>query len=669
MGGDTKGEFKPTESVIKRGKPKNTKPSPAVVAIKMKDLVGAPNVTDDSKVDDHTNESCTNKLTVSPSQDPYTNNQPFSGENEVNDMKELHKEKFKIEVELKNQEMQNKEEECEATKEVEKLDKLKKEEEVKIKKQEELEEKRKKQEQQKLEKQRKEEEVVAKKQKELAEKHEREMEKRHKKEQEKATKKQQLADKQQKEEEKRLEKQKLEAEAKIAKEQALSEKQKKQEQVEQERQNKEEEKLKELFVEQELRRHQEMESECNTLRKKKHKDDRKVMKNPVSLLEKNQLPSDQQVDKDIHSNESNAFNSTHTETSPKLKMSSDSPNAISEPYHDSNKLTTHKDTAGNPFIDDGPEPHNQTELQPHSGTDSFDQSDLSKDHFSGEETRYEEVATMNLADILATPDEGNLGDTEMRNDTSSKEKEGEDVSSRSFISRIKSRFAKKSPHVKRSNTDEAQCDEGKIEDVCQSVEDTQLTTADMEASPGGEVSEKQSCIKRGVPKITKQAPPVVAVKMADLLGSPEGALNEQGITEKDENVETTPKELDSSEPPTEAMERERKEKEDKLQKQQQQKLDKQKKEEEAKAKKEEDRKAKQEQKEKEKAEKDAKLQEKKQRADEAKAKKEQERLNKQQEKEREKLEKEREKQVKAEEKQRLKDEKEKMKLLGKDQKD
>merc|ERR1712111_111423 len=126
MGGDTKGEFKPTESVIKRGKPKNTKPSPAVVAIKMKDLVGAPNVTDDSKVDDHTNESCTNKLTVSPSQDPYTNNQPFSGENEVNDMKELHKEKFKIEVELKNQEMQNKEEECEATKEVEKLDKLKK---------------------------------------------------------------------------------------------------------------------------------------------------------------------------------------------------------------------------------------------------------------------------------------------------------------------------------------------------------------------------------------------------------------------------------------------------------------------------------------------------------------------------------------------------------------
>merc|ERR1712029_394961 len=114
--GDTKGEFKPTESVIKRGKPQNTKPSPAVVAIKMKDLVGAPNDTDDSKVVDRTYESCTNELIVSPSQEPNTNNQPFSGENEVNDMKALHEEKFKIEMELKNQEMQNKEEECEATK-------------------------------------------------------------------------------------------------------------------------------------------------------------------------------------------------------------------------------------------------------------------------------------------------------------------------------------------------------------------------------------------------------------------------------------------------------------------------------------------------------------------------------------------------------------------------
>merc|ERR1711974_565903 len=137
------------------GKPKNTKPSPAVVAIKMKDLVGAPNDTDDSKVDDHTNESCTNELTASPSQEPFTNNEPFSGENEVNDMKQLHEENFKIEVELKNQEIQNKEEESQATKEEEKLDKLKEEEELKMKKQEELEEKRKNQKKKKKKKKKK----------------------------------------------------------------------------------------------------------------------------------------------------------------------------------------------------------------------------------------------------------------------------------------------------------------------------------------------------------------------------------------------------------------------------------------------------------------------------------------------------------------------------------
>merc|ERR1712029_542494 len=167
-----------------------------------------------------------------------------------------------------------------------------------------------------------------------------------------------------------------------------------------------------------------------------------------------------------------------------------------------------------------------------------------------------------------------------------------------------------------------------------------MGTADMEASPGGEVSEKQSCIKRGVPKITKQAPPVVAVKMADLLGSPEGALNEQGITEKDENVETTPKELDSSEPPTEAMERERKEKEDKLQKQQQQKLDKQKKrEDEARAKKEKDLEEKRQKQIREKIEKQKKEEEKQKKVEEAKAKKEKERKAKLEKQEKEKLEK------------------------------
>merc|ERR1712111_318427 len=36
---DLKSDLKPTESVIKRGIPKNTKPAPAVVAIKMADLL------------------------------------------------------------------------------------------------------------------------------------------------------------------------------------------------------------------------------------------------------------------------------------------------------------------------------------------------------------------------------------------------------------------------------------------------------------------------------------------------------------------------------------------------------------------------------------------------------------------------------------------------------
>merc|ERR1712113_223757 len=38
----SKTEPKPTESVIKRGVPKNTKPAPAVVAIKMADLLSVP---------------------------------------------------------------------------------------------------------------------------------------------------------------------------------------------------------------------------------------------------------------------------------------------------------------------------------------------------------------------------------------------------------------------------------------------------------------------------------------------------------------------------------------------------------------------------------------------------------------------------------------------------
>merc|ERR1712110_882875 len=41
---DLKSDLKPMESVIKRGIPKNTKPAPAVVAIKMADLLVDPEV-------------------------------------------------------------------------------------------------------------------------------------------------------------------------------------------------------------------------------------------------------------------------------------------------------------------------------------------------------------------------------------------------------------------------------------------------------------------------------------------------------------------------------------------------------------------------------------------------------------------------------------------------
>merc|ERR1712108_65604 len=36
-----------------------------------------------------------------------------------------------------------------------------------------------------------------------------------------------------------------------------------------------------------------------------------------------------------------------------------------------------------------------------------------------------------------------------------------------------------------------------------------------------EVTQSKSSIIRGVPKVTKPAPPVVAIKMADLIGAPE----------------------------------------------------------------------------------------------------------------------------------------------------
>merc|ERR1711915_382840 len=156
-------KVKPTESVIKRGVPKNRKPAPAVVAIKMADLLSA----NDDEVDQDQDNIATRDVSS-----------PDQIENEVDDVKSnelLEKqkkdEKLKLEMELKQQEKLKREEEAKAKKEqerlaklqkkeAEKLEKLKKEEEAKAKKEKALEEKRLKQEKETIEKQQKEEEKL-----------------------------------------------------------------------------------------------------------------------------------------------------------------------------------------------------------------------------------------------------------------------------------------------------------------------------------------------------------------------------------------------------------------------------------------------------------------------------------------------------------------------------
>merc|ERR1711915_467833 len=134
---DSEMKVKPTESVIKRGIPKNTKPAPAVVAIKMVDLLSVP----DDNIDN--NEQNTAAADIS-SQEKM--------ENEVDNVrskepleKQKKDKKLKLEKELKQQEKLKKEEEAKAKKEqerlaklqkkeAEKLEKLKREEETKAKK-------------------------------------------------------------------------------------------------------------------------------------------------------------------------------------------------------------------------------------------------------------------------------------------------------------------------------------------------------------------------------------------------------------------------------------------------------------------------------------------------------------------------------------------------------
>merc|ERR1712156_597127 len=113
-------EVKPTESVIKRGVPKNTKPAPAVVAIKMADLLSAP--------DDEVDQDQKNTATADVSS-------PDNIDMKIDDVKSkelLEKqkkdEKLKLEKELKQQEKIKKEGEAKAKKEQERLAKLQKKE-------------------------------------------------------------------------------------------------------------------------------------------------------------------------------------------------------------------------------------------------------------------------------------------------------------------------------------------------------------------------------------------------------------------------------------------------------------------------------------------------------------------------------------------------------------
>merc|ERR1711962_1396037 len=500
--------------------------------------------------------------------------------------------RIKLEKELKQQEKLKKDEEAKAKKEQEKLAKLQKKEAEKIEKLKKEEEVRAKKENAAEAKRLNDEKVDAEKQ-----------EKQQKQEHEAAKRKQQMAEKQKMEEQAKIEKEKLKAEAKARKEKQMAEKQMKQEQEQVERQNKQEkaktEKLKELFVEQELRHHKAMESQCNTLKKKKERDESIALKNAALVLEKSQPDQDQattnrDLDNDTHSKDSIAFITKQTDNSPNLKLSSDSPDTTSKPYHDSNKLTHGKDDGGNPFID-CPETHDGPESRPTSFIDNseFDQSGISNDHCSGENVQYQKMTPMNLADILATPDEENQEDTGLTKVTSSKPLTGDQTNKKGFFSKVKLRFAKKpSSNPQKHVVEEVHDVVTNVEEVRESAEDTKLVMTENTHVTEGEGTEKQSCIKRGVPKGTKPAPPVVAIKMVDLLGASDEIPNDQEVKENLEKNTLEGHEQPDSPEPTKAIKainKERKEKE------------------------------KREKKEREKAEREAKLQEKKQQAEEVKA--------------------------------------------------
>merc|ERR1711974_11270 len=85
---DIKSETKVTASVIKRGVPKNTKPAPAVVAVKMADLLSVPANENDLKEDDSSSQ--TGDL-----------NEPSEITINAREQKQSQEEKLKLEKDLK----------------------------------------------------------------------------------------------------------------------------------------------------------------------------------------------------------------------------------------------------------------------------------------------------------------------------------------------------------------------------------------------------------------------------------------------------------------------------------------------------------------------------------------------------------------------------------------
>merc|ERR1711982_289186 len=110
---DTNTNLNPTESVIKRGVPKNTKPAPAVVAIKMADLLSVPDEQVNEEKQNDNNAEITSQDNLEKLADDITGQQLLDIKKED--------EKTKLEKDLKEQMQLKKDEDAKAKKEQEKL--------------------------------------------------------------------------------------------------------------------------------------------------------------------------------------------------------------------------------------------------------------------------------------------------------------------------------------------------------------------------------------------------------------------------------------------------------------------------------------------------------------------------------------------------------------------